>query len=340
MKVVVIRFSSLGDCVLVCPFLEHLKTCGVGEISVVTKRAYVQLFAAARAVDRIVALDERAGWRGLAGMVRSVRSEVCVVVDAHNTLRSRIVARGLGGSAARLQKYYKERLGLIAFKWAARIPTVSERYSALGEALGFSPLKVTTGGIDIPESVMTRVRDRLADAGPTFVAMAPGSRWPMKRWASENYVELARRIARRDDCGVVLLGDRADRETCGRVASALGRRVVDLTGQAGIIESAAAIRHSTALIGNDSGLMHLAEAVGTPVVALFGPTVQEFGYYPSLPASKAIERDISCRPCSRNGSRPCWKGTQECLRDIPVEPVEEAFRDLLANRGPARRILN
>jgi heptosyltransferase-2 len=340
MKVVVIRFSSLGDCTLLCPFLGHLKACGASEISVVTKRAYVELFAAAPAVDRIVAFDEVAGWRGLAGVVRSVRDDSRVVIDAHNTMRSRVVARALGGSTARLQKYYRERLGLILIKRAAEVPAVSRRYSALGEALGFPPLDVTTGGIEVPASILRRMRDQLSGVGSTWVAMAPGSRWPMKRWAAEKFAELARRIAQRHDCGLVLLGDRRDAASSGIVAAALGRRVVDLTGRTGILEAAAALRHSMAFVGNDSGLMHLAEAVGTPVVALFGPTVEQFGYYPSLPSSKVVERDIGCRPCSRNGSRPCPKRTQECLRDIPVDPVEEAFADLVANRGPARRILN
>jgi heptosyltransferase-2 len=340
MKVVVIRFSSLGDCTLLCPFLEHLKRCGASEVAIVTKRAYAELFAAAPAVDRIYAVDERAGWHGLAGLIGSLRRQGCVIVDAHNSIRSHVVAGALGGPAARLRKYYGRRLGLILLKRKTRIPTVRGRYSALGEALGFPASEVSTGGIDVPERAMRHVSDMLAGSGSRWVTMAPGSRWPMKRWAADNFAELARRISKRHDCGVILLGDRADQAVSQRVASALGRRVIDLTGRTRIMEAAAAMRQSIAFVGNDSGLMHLAEAVGTPVVALFGPTVEEFGYYPSLPSSKVIERGISCRPCSRNGSRPCPKGTQECLRDIPIEPVAEAFDDLVENRGPARRILN
>jgi heptosyltransferase-2 len=340
MKIVVIRFSSLGDCTLLCPFLDHLKSHGATEIAVVTKRAYIELFAAVRAVDRIVAIDDKAGWRGLAQVVRSLRNRGYRVIDAHNNWRSRVVARGLGGSAARIRKYYRERVGLILFKRRSEIPTVSARYSALGERLGFPRMATAAGGIQVPKKTIDAVGARLPRTGSKIVAMAPGSRWPMKQWGVEKFAAVARRITDEYNCHIVLLGDREDEEVAERVSSGLGSNVTNLAGRTGILEAAAAIQHAIAFIGNDSGLMHVAEAVGVPVVAVFGPTVEAFGYYPSLAASKVIERDIGCRPCSRNGSRPCPKGTQECMTGIPVEPVVEAFTDLVEERGPAHRVVS
>ena len=77
-----------------------------------------------------------------------------------------------------------------------------------------------------------------------------------------------------------------------------------------------------------------------PVVALYGPTVEAFGYYPALPSSKTVERNLACRPCSRNGARPCPKGTQECLTVISVDDVESAVLDLLTGTGNAKRVLS
>ncbi|MDH3216751.1 MAG: glycosyltransferase family 9 protein [Candidatus Krumholzibacteria bacterium] len=340
MRIVVIRFSSLGDCTLLCPFLEHLKNHGAEEVSVVTKRAYVELFSAARGVDRIVAIDERAGWRGLAQLIKALRPRESVIIDAHNSVRSRVLAGALGGAHARIKKYYRERLGLILFKHRRPVPAVSERYCRLGEELGFPPVPVRAGGIDVPASAAAMIGARLEGVTEDTVAVAPGARWPMKRWGEDKFGELARRLVEHYGYHLILLGDRMDVQEADRIAAPLGDRVTNLTGRTGVLGAAAAIQHSVAFIGNDSGLMHLAEAVGVPVVALFGPTVEAFGYYPSLEASKVIERDIPCRPCSRNGSRPCPKGTQECLTAIPVQPVERAFADLLHNRGPARRVVN
>jgi heptosyltransferase-2 len=91
-----------------------------------------------------------------------------------------------------------------------------------------------------------------------------------------------------------------------------------------LVEVAKLLAECRLLLTNDSGLLHVAEAVGTPVVALFGPTVREFGYFPLLPASRVLEKSLECRPCSRNGKRPCHRGDLACLRDITPDQVAAA----------------
>ncbi len=338
MRVIVIRFSALGDCILLCPFLEHLKSNGADEVTIVTKRTYIELFAAARGVDRIVAIGAGAGLRGLRQAADACRGEETVVIDAHGSLRSRFLGRGLGTVAARIKKHYRQRLELIILKRLVAIPTVADRYSSLGESLGFPPMANRVGGLDVPDRARRVVDSLLGEDGRQIVAIAPGSRWPMKQWEVEKYIELTRRIAGDWGYHVVLLGDASEAESTAPIAEMVPRHVTNLVGRTGILETAAAIEKASVFIGNDSGLMHLAEAVGVPVIALFGPTVRAFGYHPSLPMSKVIERDLPCRPCSRNGRRACPKGTQECLSRIPVEWVEEALWDLLGNRGPARYV--
>jgi heptosyltransferase-2 len=103
----------------------------------------------------------------------------------------------------------------------------------------------------------------------------------------------------------------------------------NLTGALSIIETAAVLKWCRALVTNDSAPLHLAEAVGTPAIAFFGPTVREFGYFPRLPASRALETALPCRPCSRNGKRACPYGTKECLTSIePSVALEALFQAL------------
>jgi heptosyltransferase-2 len=338
MRLLVIRFSSLGDCTLLCPFLDHVKQHGATEVTVVTKQVYAELFSAATGVDRIVALDTRGGWRALRQVIDAC-GETEVVIDAHNTIRSRIVARGLGGADARFEKHYRQRLGLIWLKRPADIPTISQCYSNLGEAVGFPPMTRAAGGLEIPAPVRTRVAALLDHIDGDYLAIAPGSRWAMKRWGADKFLQLVQHVAREYGYHVVLVGDKSDAPLTGDIASALGSGVTDLAGRTSVLESAAAIRRAVAFVGNDSGLMHLAEAVGVPVVALFGPTVQAFGYYPSLPSSRVIARDLACRPCSRNGSRFCPKGTQECMTEIRLAPVIEALNEIVTARSN-RRVVN
>lgn len=340
MKILLIRLSSLGDCILLCPLAAYLKSQGSEEVTVVTKRVYTEIFAAARGVDRIVGFDPRAGIGGVLRIASEHRDRGYLVIDAHNNWRSRVLSWRLGGAAARLCKYYRERLGLIVLKRPARLPSILEQYGALAVAAGLQPpARLTPGGIDVPGRFAETAAERLRIDHHPFIAVAPGARWPMKRWPVGSFVELCRRLARERGYRILLMGDKNDRNAAAPVASEIGDMCLDITGRTGLLEGAGYLKHCVGFIGNDSGLMHLAEAVGVPVVALFGPTVETFGYYPALAQSKTVERDLPCRPCSRNGGRPCPKGTQECLTGIDVDTVETAVLDMLSRTGSARYVL-
>jgi len=337
MNVVIIRFSSLGDCVLLCPLVAHLASAGA-RVSVVTKRAFVEVFAAATGVERVLALDTGAGLRGLVQIAGLVRDEADIVIDAHNTWRSRALCAMLGGATVRFEKHQRERLGLIVFKRRTELPSMLERYSALATAIG-DRVSLGPGGITVPPAVQARCDARLGDDDREHIAFAPGSRWPMKRWPVDRYLELAERIAAEGQRRIVLVGDASDAQLCRPFAGILGDSLIDVTGGTSILETAGNIARCSGFIGNDSGLMHLAEAVGVPVVGLFGPTVEAFGYYPALPSSRIVERRLECRPCSRNGAVPCPKGTQECMTGISVDAVEAVVADLLSANGPRSVVL-
>lgn len=337
MRVAVIRFSSLGDCVLLFPLLAHLKASGVEEVTVVTKTAFAPVFAYAQGVDRVVAYDPSSGPRGLLRVARSIGRGDLTVIDAHNNWRSRFLCWRLGGAAARFRKYYRQRLGLIVAKRPASIPTILEQYARLAEAAGLPPAPVTPGGFTVPASVRARVADE-APRVERAIALAPGSRWPAKRWPAECYVDLATALVAAHDAHVVLVGDASDADAARPIAQALGSRCTDATGDRSVVETAAWIERCAGFVGNDSGLMHVAEAVGVPVVGIFGPTVREFGYFPALENSRTVERDVDCRPCSRNGARPCPRERQVCL-DIDAAAVEAAVSAMLEGRGERRTVL-
>jgi heptosyltransferase-2 len=340
MKLLIIRLSSLGDCILLCPLAEHLKSRGASEVTVVTKRAYVELFAAARGVDRVVGFDTRAGIGGLLRIAAEHRGRGYLVIDAHNNWRSRVLSWRLGGAAARLRKYYRQRLGLIVLKRPARLPSILGQYAALAATVGLAPAtQLSPGGIDVPEQYTAAAAGRMRTDEHPCIAVAPGARWPMKRWPVRSFVELCRRLSGEHGYRLLLLGDDNDRDATTPIASEIGGLCIDISGQTGLLEGAGYLKHCVGFIGNDSGLMHLAEAVGVPVVALFGPTVETFGYFPALARSKTVERELPCRPCSRNGSRPCPMGTQECMAEIDIDTVETVVLEMLSQTGRARYVL-
>lgn len=330
MKLLFIRFSSLGDCILLCPLLAHARAGGAQEVVVLTKRAYADLFAAADGVDRVVAIDRGTSPAALARMASAFRGHV--VVDAHASLRSRLAAWGAGGAVARIEKHTRERLGLIVFKRRTKLPTMLERYAALAPAAGLPPVTLRPGGITPPDTATAAARAAVVSGA---IAVAPGSRWPAKRW--DGFGALCDALA---DTGhrIVLVGDEHDRAVTAPIAERLGDRAVDIAGRVPLLHTAAHIARCRLFVGNDSGLMHLAEAVGVPVVALFGPTVESFGYFPSLEASRVVQRELACRPCSRNGATPCPKGTGECLAAIPAGRVLETVHAALSG-APASHVV-
>ncbi len=323
-----VRFSSLGDCVLACPLAAAL--AAEAPVTVMTRRDMAPVFAAAEGVDRVLAVDRRAGLRELVALARRARG--LRVVDAHASLRSRIVSAVLGGAEVRFPKHYAARLGLIALKRNPRLPTILETYADLARAVGVDVDTLRPGGIVPGDAARRRAARELEGRSAPRVAVAPGARWPDKRWP--HFAQLVERLA--DRAAIVVVGDAAD----ARAFDTPEAPHVDLAGALDLIETAAVLEACDLLVCNDSGLLHLAEAVGTPVVALFGPTVEAFGYFPALEASRVVERALPCRPCSRNGSTPCPRGDRACLRAIDVETVERVVEDALAGRGPRRVVVS
>jgi heptosyltransferase-2 len=323
-KLVFIRFSSLGDCVLLCPLLAHARRSGADEVVVLTKRAYADLFAAAEGVDRVIAIDRGTSVAQLLGIASALRATGHVVVDAHASWRSRVVAWRAGGAVARIRKHTLPRLGLIVFK----------RYAALAGPAGLPETALRPGGLAVPATAAAAAERAIG--GRDAIAVAPGSRWDSKRWTG--FAELCEALAARGHL-VVLVGDQMDRAITAPIAAALGENALDLAGTAPLMHTAAHISRCRLFVGNDSGLMHLAEAVGVPVVAMFGPTVESFGYFPALDASRVVERRLACRPCSRNGALPCPRRSGECLAAIPYERVLETVNEALAGAGTTRVVL-
>jgi len=334
--VVLVRFSALGDCVLLCPLAERLKRGDAGEIVVVTKKSFAELFAAATGVDRVVAYDSKSGLGGLWRVADGLRNRGYRVIDAHATLRSRVLCGRMGRPMARFDKRYRDRLGLIVLKRPAAIPTMLEQYGALAGALGIDGNGLRPGGLTLSDQARETASAITGNAGSDrWIAIAPGSRWPTKTWEGRRFAEVARRFAAKG-FRIAVLGDAREREVAAIVADAAGSAGLAFAGTGNIMETAAILERCETMIGNDSGLVHLAEAFGVPVVALYGPTVESFGYYPSLPRSRTIEFELSCRPCSRNGATPCLRGTHECMSAIDVDTVEAAASDLLAGRDQPR----
>jgi heptosyltransferase-2 len=169
----------------------------------------------------------------------------------------------------------------------------------------------------------------LAEAGIAgeFVALAPGSAWATKRWP--HFPELARAIA--EELPVAVVGGPGDRADARAVRNALrGLPMADGTISLSLLQSGELIRRAVLLVSNDSAPVHLASAVGTPVVEIYGPTVPQFGFAARPDLSRIVEPDpLPCRPCHHHGPAICPLGHHKCMRDLPISRVLAEVRTVL-----------
>ena len=163
--------------------------------------------------------------------------------------------------------------------------------------------------------------------GAPIVALAPGSVWGTKRWPQ--YAALARTLAA--DVHVVVIGSRDDRALADEIRAAGGSSVVDATGALSLLASADLVGRCRVLVTNDSAPQHLASAMGTPTVAIFGPTVPGFGFGPLAAHSVIVEHPaLDCRPCDKHGPPACPLGHWRCMREVASDDVAARVRHLLS----------
>lgn len=156
-------------------------------------------------------------------------------------------------------------------------------------------------------------------------AVAPGSVWNTKRWPAEYFVRLLR-MFELDDIGFLLLGSRSEYALCESIAGKVGKeRIINLAGQTSLLEAAAVIQKCDLLLCNDSGTMHMANAVQTDVFAFFGPTVESFGFTPYRAGDVVFQVELYCRPCTKHGGHRCPENHFRCMREIQPEQVYQAI---------------
>lgn len=331
MKVLIIRFSSFGD------VLQTLSVAGAlkrqfpeAEIHWATREEFRPLISTHPGVAKVWSLPKNSSFVTLLQLARALRSEGFThVYDAHNNLRSRLIGWVLMGVfgwrrwAKQMQflrrSIYRYRRFLL-FRF--RINRFPKPFSGQGALL--EPLRrwgIPTSPPPVPQLyVPVSMPDKISYKQNEFIALAPSAAFPLKRWPVEYWQELIRSMP---EWKFVLLGGPED-VFLEQIVSIAPARVTNLAGKLPLLESASVIANSFGLVSNDTGLMHVAEQLGKPCVALMGPA--PFGF-PCRPQTTILELDLACRPCSKHGQGPCVNPEfQKCLRGIPPTAVAQAIR--------------
>jgi lipopolysaccharide heptosyltransferase II len=339
-RVLVVQTAFLGDVVLTTPLLRELKRLAPGaRLTVVTTPLGGAVLEGHPCVDAIVVHDKKGADRGPYGVVRTVRAlrreRFDVAIAAQRSFRTGLLIRGCG-AADRIG--FAEASGMWAY--TTRVPwTASDhavrRYLALAGPLGGGGEAADPApSLAVRADARARVDALLAESGigegEAIVALAPGSVWGSKRWTPDGFAGVAD-AAPRLGLRPVLVGSPDEEPLCRDVARRASAPVVVLAGATGPPDLIALLARARALVVGDSGPGHIASAVGTPVVAIFGPTVPAFGYAPWGERNVVVEHPaLDCRPCDSHGPRVCPLGHHRCMKEIPAERVVQALAGVLA----------
>lgn len=325
MRTLVVQTSFLGDMVLTTPLLARLAESD--EVDVVGTPAAIALLANHPAVREGIAYDKRGAHRGIAGFWN-----IAMQLRPRRYDRA-LLAQGSARSAAlAMTAGIRERIGFDTSAgrslYTTRVPYVENEHHALrllrlaGDARPAAPRPRLFPGVPERDAVDVLLKGRTDEP---LIGLAPGSVWATKRWPA--YAELATALA--DRARLVVLGSSADAELARNIAAAAPGRVIDATGRLSLLGSAELIRRCAVLVTNDSAPQHLASAVNTPTVTIFGPTVPAFGFGPlSEPAATVGIDALPCRPCDKHGPVSCPLGHWKCMRDVTVLNVMRAVDTL------------
>lgn len=316
----VIQTAFLGDVVLTTPLLGELARRH-GPVDVVTTPGAVQLLESHPAVRRVIRHDKRGAARGLRGIIA-----LAAELRGTGYRRAYLPHRSWRSGLVALLAGIPERIGFAdapgRWCYTTRVPRPREGHETarLLALAGIAGARRPTLGLTTADRAHAAAWLETGGVPDGFVALAPGSIWGTKRWGK--FAELAATL----DRPVVVLGGPEDRELGERVVAAARGPARNAAGVLPIRASAAVLERASVLVSNDSLPLHLAQAVGTPVVAIFGPTVPAFGFGPQGEQDRIVELEgLPCRPCSMHGPARCPLGHHRCMQDLDVDRVLAAL---------------
>lgn len=318
MKILVIRFSSIGDIVLTSPVVRCLKNqIPDSEIHFLTKKSFKDIPGNNPAVSKVYNIE-----KSVNEILPKLKNEgYSAVVDLHNNLRSSRVKLELNKksysfSKLNIKKWLQVNLKINALP---RVHIVDRYFEAI------RPMGVVNDnkGLDffIPQDTLL---NDFALHEKEYYAIVIGAKHFTKKLPNHKIVEVINRL----DKQVVLIGGKEEAMAGAAIAENTKQQVFNACGKYNLNESALIIKNAIAVLSNDTGLMHIAAAFQKKIISVWGNTVPEFGMTPYLPGenSKIIElNNLSCRPCSKIGYSKCPKQHFKCMNDLETAEIAEAL---------------
>lgn len=311
-KILIIRFSSIGDIVLTTPVIRCLKEKKPGiEIHFLTKNSFRGILENNPHITKIHTIE-----KDVKEVMEALKKEnFGLVIDLHNNIRSIQIKNALGKPSSTFKKLNFKKWLLVNFK-IDKMPArhVVDRYMDTVAQLG---IQNDNKGLDyfIPAKDEVDQASLPATHQNGYIGFVIGAKHFTKQLPTEKIISICKKLAK----PVLLLGSKEDSARAEEIEKAAGPFVYNACGKYNLNQSASLVKQADKIITHDTGLMHIAAAFKKEIISVWGNTVPSFGFTPYQPAasSKIIEvSGLHCRPCSKIGYDKCPKGHFKCMGEI------------------------
>ena len=319
MKILVVRFSSIGDIVLTTPVLRALKLqLDNPEIHFVTKQQFASIPNNNPQIDRVISMNKSID--ELIGTLKDEKYDC--IVDLHNNIRTLALKKKLKRPTYTFEKLNWKKWLLVKFK-RNELPDmhIVDRYFDAVEGLGVKndgkPCEFYIGNENEID-----VENQFGLMPKSYISIAIGAQFATKRMP----FEILNKIIDQISLPIVLVGGVTDVELANAIEKAHGGKVHNACGKFNLEQSASVVKQSKKLLTNDTGMMHIASCFQVQIVSVWGNTVPAFGMYPYYPQQKELYtihevENLNCRPCSKIGYQKCPKGHFKCMFDQNTENI-------------------
>jgi heptosyltransferase-2 len=319
LKVGIVRFSSLGDIVIASSLIETItKEIPDAEIFFITKWEFKGIYEKDKRIAGLISYPQK----GLMEIARFLRREADLKIDIHRSLRSFLLRKMSGGSWRIYNGMRMERRELVRKKKGIYISPLYLRYNETVKDMvrrtDYKPrLETNRYGEEI-------LKKRGLPLSPFIIAPYASRR--SKEWKMESYAEVAKVITR--DFPVFIVGSPHEWKRGEELRKMVGKGCYNLAGSFRLWELKEIFVSSRGVLGGDTGLLHIADALDVPAVMLFISTHPSLGFAPTRPTTIVISSDVPCQPCHVHGVDRCPRGSFECLDRITPERVISAIREM------------
>lgn len=327
-NIVIFQTAFLGDLILTLPLVRKIKSEFRNiRLSVVIREENLDVLKDIKEIDEII-VDRKKSKPLLKEFIRLknllTEKKFDLALIPHRSIRTALLAY--------LSKI-KIRIGFdikpSSFFYTHKVPFKWLIHDVERNLLLLKPI-INNSDIEFPNIIYNdrKINELIPNIKP-FILVNPSSIWETKKWPDYKFINLIEKIYNKYKTPVVLTGSSKEKKYLDLISSSLVDKVINTAGKTTLSDLLHLIKYADLLITNDSGPMHIAVLTKTPIIAIFGPTTKELGFFPYSDNSTVFESDIKCRPCKLHGSNNCPHKHFLCMKLIKVEDVFKEIEKIL-----------